>query len=56
MRLFYFLKREVVEKESQFSLTYLVFIDKGVFQKKEKIHLVKNKRPRNIRTAERRTA
>ncbi len=45
MRLFYFLKREVVEKESQFSLTYLVFIDKGVCQKKEKSILLKIKGP-----------
>ena len=45
MRLFYFLKREVVEKESQFSLTYLVFIDKGVCQKKKKSILLKIKGP-----------
>lgn len=45
MRLFYFLKREVVEKESQFSLTYLVFIDKVVCQKKENSILLKIKSP-----------
>lgn len=56
MRLFYFLKRKVVEKESQFPLTYLVFTDKGVCQQEFKFHLVKIKTLFNIRAAERRRA
>ena len=54
MRLFLLFKKEVVEKENQFPLTYLVFIDKRVCRQEFKFHLVKIKTLFNIRAAERR--